>query len=220
MSATYSITGFIIIVLGLFLQWQVYVSRIVFTFAASSIVIAVWFAYQGIVTDSYSPIVLAVLTAGVRGTLIPILIVRNLHVTPWRARENNPVMGTASSIVLSLVLVIFSLWLFGWSIGRYVGATGVYAALPFAMLFQGAFLIISRRNAFIQMVGYLELENGVLLLGAWGFPQLPLLIEAAIVLDLLGVVVVARIIMRMREESLSIDDRAVAEAALSEDMRG
>ena len=219
MLPAYGITGFIIIVLGLFLQWQVYVSRIVFTFAASSIVIAVWFVYQGVVTDSFLPIVLAVLTAGVRGVLIPILIVRNLHVTPWRARENNPVMGTASSILLALALVIFSLWLFGWSIGRYVGATGMYAALPFAMLFQGAFLIISRRNAFIQMVGYLVIENAALLLGAWGFPQLPLVIEAAVVLDLLGIVVVARIIMRMREESISMDDRT-AKAASAEELRG
>ncbi len=219
MQSVYGITGFIIIILGLFLQWQVYVSRIVLTFAVSSMVVAFSFAYQGIATSTVVPIVLAVLTAGIRGVLIPLLIGRNLHETSWRARENRPVLGTASSILLAMALVIFSLWLFEWSIGRYVPGTSTYAALPFAMLFQGGFLIISRRNTFIQMIGYLVIENAVLLLGTWGFPGLPLVVEAAVVLDLLGIVVVARIIMRMREESMSFDDGA-ARAAATEDLRG
>jgi len=164
-------------------------------------------------------IALSALTAAIRGILIPVLIVRNLHETPWRARENRPVIKTGSSILIALALVVFGLWLFSWSIGSLPGTAGRYVALPFAMLLQGAFLIISRRNAFIQMIGYLEVENAVLLLGAWGVPGLPLVIEAAVVLDLLGIVVVAGIIMRMRESSTSADDRA-ARAAAAEDLRG
>jgi len=41
-----------------------------------------------------------------------------------------------------------------------------------------------------------------LLLGSLVFPGLPLVIEAGVVLDLLGIVVVARIIMQMRETSV------------------
>lgn len=219
MLAVFGITGFVIVVLALFIQWQVYVSRIVLTFAASSMVVALSLLYQGISSGAVAPLVLSVLTAGIRGVLIPILIVRNLHETPWRAREDRPVIKTASSILTSLALVVFSLWLFNRAVGPYVGTNGKFAALPFAMLFQGIFLIISRRNAFIQMVGYLELENAVLLLGAWGVPGLPLVVEAAVVLDLLGIVVVSRIIMRMREGPMSADDRAVRDAG-AEDLRG
>lgn len=219
MPSIYGIAGFAIIVLVLLMQWQVYVSRIVLTFAASSMVAALSFAYQGVSSSAPVPIVLAVLTAGIRGVLIPLLIVHNLHKTPWRAREDRPVVATASSILIALALVIGSLWLFSHSIDGHVGAEGAYAALPFAMLFQGAFLIISRRNAFIQMVGYLVLENAVLLLGAWGFPGLPLVVEGAVVLDLLGIVIVSRIIMKLREESVSSDDRA-ARAAVAEDLKG
>ncbi len=219
MQSVYGITGFGIILLGLFIQWQVYVSRIVFTFAVSSMVVAVSLLYQGVAGASVVPVALAALTAAVRGVIIPLLIVRNLHETPWRAREDRPVIGTASSILIALALVILGLWLFRWAIDREIGAAGAYSALPFAMLFEGVFLIISRRNAFIQMIGYLEVENAVLLLASWGFPALPLVIEGAVVLDLLGIVVVARIIMRMREESISSDDRAAA-AAAAEDLKG
>ena len=217
MLSVYSVIGFALIVLALFMQWQVYVEQIVFTFAVSSLVIAAGFAIEGWKSSHSVLLILAALTASVRGVVIPLVIVRSLHDNPWRARENRPVVPVASSILITLALVIGALWLFGWAIDSTFGNAGAYAALPFAVLFQGAFLIVSRRNAFLQMTGYLVIENAVLLLGAWAFPELPLLVEGAVVLDLLGVVIVSRVIMRMREEAADVPE---LRSAATEDLRG
>jgi hydrogenase-4 component E len=142
---------------------------------------------------------LGILTAGVRGIAIPTVVVRSLHTTPHRAREQQPVIPTATSIIISLGIVLFSYALYTLGIGTSIDVPTGF--LPLALLFQGGFLIVSRRNAFIQLAGYLSMENAVLLFGSMVFPGFPFIVEAGVILDLLGVVVVSRIIMRLRESS-------------------
>ncbi len=216
--SVYNLVGFALILLVLFMQWQVYVSRIILTFAFSSVVVAFAFVWQGLSEGRPVLVVPALLTAVIRAALIPVLIVRSLHKTPWRAREDRPVVGTASSILLALGFILLALWLYSWAIDGSSGAQR-YGALPFALLFQGAFLIISRRNAYIQLAGYLVIENAILLLAAWTFPELPLLVEGAVLLDLIGIVAVSRIIMRMREASVD-ESSKTARTDVRERLRG
>jgi hydrogenase-4 component E len=192
--------GFFSIVLTLFMQWQIYVTRVALTFALSSLLIAAALIYAGALENAPLVILLGILTAAVRGILIPVLVVNNLHVRPWRAREQRPVVKTATSILLSLLLVLVGYGLYRFALAEIIPTANGF--LPFALFLQGGFLIISKRNAFIQLIGYLVTENAVLLLGSLVFPGLPLVIEAGVVLDLLGIVVVARIIMQMREASV------------------
>jgi len=192
--------GFFTIVLTLFVQWQIYVTRAAVTFAISSLLIAAALVWAGIIEGEPLVILLGGLTGAVRGVLIPLLVARSLHVRPWRARELRPAVKTATSIIVSLLLVLV-----GFALHRFALADIVPAAngfLPFALFLQGSFLIISKRNAFLQLIGYLVMENAVLLLGSLVFPGLPLVIEAGVVLDLLGIVVVSQVIMRMREASV------------------
>ena len=200
LQAVLSLLGFFTIVLTLFIQWQIYVTRAAATFAASSLLIAAALLYAGIVDDEPLVILLGLLTGAVRGILIPLLVVNSLHVRPWRAREQRPVIKTATSILISLLCVLGGYGLYRFALVQVIPAENGF--LPFSLFLQGSFLIISKRNAFIQMIGYLVMENAVLLLGSLVFPGLPLVIEAGVVLDLLGIVVVARIIMQMRETSV------------------
>lgn len=191
--------GFFVIVLMLFMQWQIYVTRVLTTFAVSSVLIAAALVYVGFRAGEPASIILGLLTAAVRGVTIPVIVVRSLHTTPHRAREQRPVIPTATSIVISLGLVLFSYALYTLGIGTAIEVPTGF--LPLALLFQGGFLIVSRRNAFIQLAGYLSMENAVLLFGSMVFPGIPFIVEAGVILDLLGVVVVSRIIMRLREST-------------------
>ncbi len=199
MAQLVDLLGFFVIVLMLFMQWQIYVTRVITTFAVSSIMIAASLIFIGIQTDETPSILVGVLTAVVRGITIPVIVVRSLHTEPHRAREQRPVVSTATSIFISLGLVLFSYALYTLGIGNAIELPSGF--LPLALLFQGGFLIISRRNAFIQLAGYLSMENAVLLFGSLVFPGIPFIVEAGVVLDLLGVVVVSRIIMRLREST-------------------
>lgn len=209
LESTLSLLGFFTIVLTLFMQWQIYVTRVALTFAVSSLLIGAALIYTGLLLGEQFVVFVGALTAIVRGVVIPLLVVNSLHVRPWRAREQRPVVRTASSILISLLIVLASYGLYRLVLVEIVSTPSGF--LPFALLFQGAFLIISRRNAFLQLTGYLVMENAVLLLGSLVFPGLPLIVEAGVILDLLGVVVVSRVIMRMREGSVEESGEYVSE---------
>lgn len=197
MTQIIDLLGFFLIVLMLFMQWQIYVTRVVLTFAVSSLLIAATMVYAGITTGAMTTVAIGVLTAAVRGVTIPAIVVRGLHDRPHRVREHQPVIPTATSIFVSLALVLFAYALYSGGLARLLGPNTGF--LPFALLLQGGFLIVSRRNAFIQLVGYLSMENALLLLGSLVLPGVPFVLEAGVVLDLFGVVIISRIIMRLRE---------------------
>lgn len=196
--------GFSEILLVLFMQWEVYVTKIVKTFSISSYLIAIFLFYLGFVQKSYLVLILAILAAVLRGFFIPNFILQRLARDPWREREAKSIMGTATSITVSLMIVIFTYVLYELTLYNFVKIS--FGALPISLIFQGAFLIISRRNTFIQLIGYMVMENAAFLLTGYLFPDLPFSVEAGSVLDLIGVVMISGIIMRMRENSVKKSD--------------
>lgn len=200
----FMLIGFSEILLMIFMQWEVYVTKIVKTFSVSSYLMAIFLLYLSFIQHSYIVLVLAILTAVIRGFFIPHFILKRLSRAPWRERESTPVMGTASSIIISLMIAIFAYVLYEATMFNFVKIS--LGALPIALIFQGAFLIISRRNAFIQLVGYMIMENAAFLFTGYLFPDLPFSVEAGSVLDLIGIVMISGIVMKMRENSTKKSD--------------
>jgi len=200
----FMLIGFSEILLVIFMQWEVYVTKIVKTFSIGSYIISIFLLYLSFVQHSYLVLTLAILTAAIRGFFIPAFILRRLARDPWRERESKPTMGTAFSIIISLVITIFAYVLYDVTMLNFVGILS--GAIPVALIFQGAFLIISRKNAFIQLIGYMVMENAAFLFTGYLFPDLPFSVEAGTVLDLIGVVMISGIVMRMRESSAKKSD--------------
>ena len=213
------VLGFVLIFLTLLMQWMVFVTRIFALFSLASLVVAIAFCDLGWRSGTFEYYVLAGMAVLFRAALIPWLVSRKLHKRPERTREEAPVLPTATGLLIALGLVLLALGIYHYALIPKLGGLDEAGALSLALLFQGGLLIVSRRNAFIQFAGYLVMENAVLLFAAWTFPVIPLLLEGAIVLDLLGLVVVARIVMRLRE---SISDRrgALRHESEREDLKG
>ncbi len=200
MKEIYLIVGFLQIVLVILMQWQVYLRKIVLTFAASSVLIALFLFADGLILNSANLIVLATLTLVIRATFIPAYILKRLNKS-HREREPRQVIPTASSILLSLLLVIVAYVVYNLTLFdiTYIKA----GSIPIAVILQGIFLIISRDNAFVQLIGYMVMENGLFLFAGYMFPELPLIIEGGILLDLIGIVMISGILMRLREDAIS-----------------
>jgi hydrogenase-4 component E len=81
-----------------------------------------------------------------------------------------------------------------------------------ATLFTGFLVLVSRRKALTQVVGYLVLENGIYLFGLLLVEQMPILVETGILLDLfVGVFVMGIVINHIRTAFDSTDTRHLAE---------
>ena len=185
------------ILLIVFIQWQVYIKKNIITFAISSFVLALFLFILGIEKGENTIILIAVLTIIVRTIIIPRYMIVKLQREHWRVRESTPTIGTATGIITSILLVILCYIVYTFTLYNHLEIRG--GALPLAIILQGLFLIISKKNTFVQLIGYTIMENGVLLFGAVLFPGLPLIFEAGIILDLLGIVMISGIINRLRE---------------------
>ncbi len=185
------------ILLIIFIQWQVYIKKNIITFAFSSFILSIFLLLLGIEKGENSLILTAILTFVVRTIFIPRFMIVKLTKEHWRARESAPIMGTASGIICSILIVILCYIVYTFTLYNYLKIRA--GALPIAMIMQGLFLIISKRNTFVQLLGYTIMENGVLLFGSALFPGLPFIFEAGIILDLLGIVMISGIINNLRE---------------------
>ena len=78
-------------------------------------------------------------------------------------------------------------------------------ALALSVVLLGLLMMITRRNALTQVIGFLSLENG-LILAAIGVPGLPMVVElSAAFLVLVAFVVFGVFFFRIRERFDSLD---------------
>lgn len=205
MNQIVEVLGFVLIVLTLLMQWQVYVKSVIFLFAISSFIVAAFLVLLGLSKpqEGYLLFVLAGLTLTMRGLVIPIIMTRalnRLYEKPWRVREDKPLMGVGGSILVSLVLIILGYFIYQNSLFEVLKIRS--GSVPFALFLQASLLVITRKHAYIQMLGFLVMENAVVMLSGWVFSGLPFIVEAGAILDLLGLVVVSSLIMRVRENAI------------------
>jgi len=80
--------------------------------------------------------------------------------------------------------------------------------LALAVIFVGLFIVVSRRSALTQIVGFLVMENGIALLAVLATYGIPLIVELGVFLDvLLGFLVMLVFVHRIREtfETTDVD---------------
>ena len=145
---------------------------------------------------------------------------------------NDALFAQLSTLGASLVLLfgIILLWrrslhayvvAFRWQAGLLVlldyvvtrplvlaSALPTRGGLPLAMglVFVGLFVIISRKKALTQVVGFLVLENGIALLAVLGTFGIPLIVELGVFLDvLIGFLVMQVFIYHIHGTFESID---------------
>ena len=82
------------------------------------------------------------------------------------------------------------------------------AGMPLAMglIFVSLLVIISRKKALTQVIGFLMLENGIALLAALGTYGIPLIVEVGVFLDaLMGFLVMQIVVYRIQQTFESLD---------------
>lgn len=212
LDSTFVLVGFIQIALVAFMQWQIYISSVIKTFSIGSYFLAVFLVAAGYVNNEPYLMALGALTAAIRAWFIPTFLSRMLRRDGWRERELKPVMGVASTIIISLLFAVFGYVLYTWTMYGFVHSA--LGAIPVAIFLQGAFLIISRSNPVTQLIGYLVMENALYLFG-YLFPELPFVVEAGVVLDVIGTIMISGVIVRLKDEP--VQNNEVEDSAGQED---
>lgn len=166
---------------------------------------------------SLFPIVLAVVTVGLKGIIFPLLLGWSLKKADVR-REIEPFVSYTFSIVMAIGIFVFSFWLGSRLLLPVVIAGSFLVPVAFATIMIGLFIIISRTKALTQVLGYLVMENGIYAFGVAMLREQPVLVELGILLDMFVAVFVMGIaIFHISQEFDHIDTHMLD--SLSDDSR-
>ena len=156
-------------------------------------------------------VLLAIATMAFKGLVIPAMLNRALNAVKIR-REVEPYVGFVASLLLcSLGTGLALLMASTLPVAQDAPSTLIVPA-GLATLFTGLLLLVTRRKAITQVVGYLVLENGIFVFGLLLVEEMPLLVEAGVLLDLMVCVfVMAIVINHIQREFDSIDTDKLAE---------
>jgi hydrogenase-4 component E len=137
--------------------------------------------------------------------LIPFLLFRALREADV-SHEVEPFVSLHLSILLGTALVGLSFWLATVLVLPRPAPSAAIVPAALSTLLVGFLVLVSRRQAITQVVGYLMLENGVFVFGQTLSRDIPFAAELAILLDLLvGVFVMGIAIHHISREFDHID---------------
>lgn len=195
----------IVLIFGVLLLWRRSLSAYISSFRWQSVILSgilAMIAYFGQDPELYF---VAGFTFILKALILPYYLNRmriNLKVT----REIDPYVNNATSLILAGLLVLFA-----YAITRplvMVSSLPTRSGIPLAvgLIFVGLFVVLSRKKALSQIIGFMVLENGLVLLAALGTYGIPLIVELGVFLDaLMGFLVMQVLVYNIHGTFESID---------------
>lgn len=124
----------------------------------------------------------AVVGMTLKGVVFPWLLFRAVRETRI-SRDVQPYVGYSASVLIGVVGLAAMFLLSERLKPLPAGASSLLVTAALFSVFTGLFLIISRKRAINQVLGFLVLENGVYLFGAGVMSETSVLVEVGILLD-------------------------------------
>jgi hydrogenase-4 component E len=148
----------------------------------------------------------------VKGLLIPGLLFLAVNKVSIR-REIVPIVGYHASIFAGLLLILVSAFITDKLRLSMPGNHPLLLIAAFTTLGAGLFLMMTRRKAITQVIGYLTMENGIYLIGTALAKKTHTVyvVEFGVLLDLLVAVMVMGIILHNINSAFDDVDTALLE---------
>ncbi len=140
-----------------------------------------------------------------KGVVIPLMIMNAIRQAEIR-REIEPYIGFIPSLVLGAVFTALA-FVFAQDLPLAPEHKGLlFVPASVATFLCGFLILIARRKAISQIIGYLLMENGIFIFGLLLAEAMPVLVEAGALLDLLvGIFVMGIVINHISREFSSLD---------------
>jgi len=198
----------VMLVTSFALLYQERIAAVLNAFAAQSIILALavaWAAWSGNRPDLF---ITALIALTLKGIVIPLALRRTVERLGIH-RQLEKVVGVGVVLLIGLALTGLAQAL----VVKVATGTASHAreelALALAIVLLGFLMMIVRRNAVTQVVGFMSMENG-LILAATGARGMPLVVEVSVAFSvLIALFVFAVFVFRIRERFDTIDIEAL-----------
>jgi hydrogenase-4 component E len=177
-------------------------------FALQAVVLALSVAWQAWIQDAPHLFVTAAIALVFKAIIIPVALHRivarlGIH------REVETVVGIGPTMLVGMALVALSMVVM---LRVTAGADPLARedlAFALSVVLLGLLMMVTRRNAVSQIVGFMSLENGMIL-AATGAKGMPLVVEISVAFSVLvAFIVVGIFLFRIRERFDTVDVHAL-----------
>ncbi len=153
----------------------------------------------------FTLLLITLITVTIKGVFLPRLLNRSMQ-QAGVIREVEPFVGPTLSLLIGLFLLSLSFWITSSLRSSLPEGLFFIPVLALFTVFNGLFLIVSRKKAITQVIGYLTMENGVYAFGASLAIDHPFLVELGVLLDVwVGVFIMGIAIYHINREFDHID---------------
>ena len=144
-------------------------------------------------------------SAGIKGWVFPALMNRALRETN-ASREIEPFVGFIPSLLIGVGVLAVAFTLGARLPLPWAAPSVLLVPAGLSTVWTGLFLIMARRKAITQVLGYIVMENGIFTLGMVLVEAMPLLVELGVLLDIfVAVFVMGIIVFQINREFDHID---------------
>jgi len=180
-------------------------------FALQAVVLALSVGWQAHAQDAPHLYVTAAITLVFKALVIPVFLHRvvarlGIH------REVETVAGTVPTMLAGIALVSLSMVVMLHVTQRADALAREDLAFALSVVLLGLLMMVTRSNAVSQVVGFMSLENG-LILAATGAKGMPLVVEISVAFSILiALIVIGIFLFRIRERFDTVDLHALDES--------
>lgn len=195
----------VVLIAGFLLLWRRGLAAYVDAFALQSAALGVTTALVAYFTGNHELYWVAGLLIAIKAIGIPILL-RRMARRFGTERELAPYVNTATSLLVGGLLVLLAYVVMRPIVQLSQLPTRAGMPLAMGLVFVSLFVIVSRKKALTQVIGFLMLENGIALLAVLGTYGIPLIVEIGVFLDvLMGFLVMQIFVYQIHETFESLD---------------
>jgi hydrogenase-4 component E len=174
-------------------------------FALQSFVLAFLSVLIAIYTDSFQLFGVGVALVIVKVVVIPRVLNRAVAKIGI-SRVAAPYLGTAPALIVCVLLAIIAFYVMTPIAASNPLPTADAMPLAFAGVLIGFFIMVDRRRAVTQILGFLMLENGIFLLALLTTYGVPFIVEMGVFLDVLVAVLIMEVfVYHIKDNFDSID---------------
>jgi hydrogenase-4 component E len=193
-----------LVVVSFLMLYQARIYALLHVLALHALLLALSVAWQAYIQHAPYLFITAAIALGFKAILIPSALHRIvLRLRIHREIEN--VVGPGLTMLAGVGLVALSLQLMLPAAAQADPVTREDLALALSVVLIGLLMMVTRRNAVSQVIGFLSLENGIILAAA-GARGMPLVVEISVAFSILiAFIVIGIFLFRIRERFDTVD---------------
>ena len=193
-----------LVVMSFVQLYQDRLSALINVFAVHALVLALSVAWQAFAQGAPHLYITAAIALVFKAIIIPVAL-RRIMVQLGIHREIEVVVGVGPAMLLGIGLVALAMVVMLRVTAEADPLAREDLAFALSVVLLGLLMMVTRRNAVSQVIGFMSIENG-LILAATGAKGMPLVVEISVAFSILvALIVIGVFLFRIRERFDSVD---------------